>query len=46
MRRGQGLGPPPAVDRYQPNPAGWADLDHVIAHAEGGDTDCTYLTSR
>jgi hypothetical protein len=22
---------------------GWADLDHVIAHACGGDTDCTNL---
>jgi hypothetical protein len=22
---------------------GWADLDHVIAHARGGDTDCTNL---
>jgi hypothetical protein len=22
---------------------GWADLDHVIAHAEGGDTCCTNL---
>jgi hypothetical protein len=25
------------------NRAGWADLDHVIAHGEGGDTDCTNL---
>jgi Domain of unknown function (DUF222) len=22
---------------------GWADLDHVIAHADGGSTDCTNL---
>jgi Domain of unknown function (DUF222) len=63
-RRGLGLSPPPAVDRYQPSPAqrrfvktrdrgcrhpgcahraGWADLDHVIAHAAGGETDCTNL---
>ena len=25
------------------NRAGWADLDHVLAHAEGGETDCTNL---
>jgi hypothetical protein len=25
------------------NRAGWADLDHVIAHARGGDTDCANL---
>jgi hypothetical protein len=25
------------------NRAGWADLDHVVAHAEGGETDCTNL---
>ncbi|WP_324273336.1 HNH endonuclease signature motif containing protein [Blastococcus brunescens] len=64
VRCGQGLGPPPSVDRYQPSPAqrrfarirdrtcrhpgcgnraGWADLDHVVAHADGGDTDCTNL---
>ncbi|MGY1827777.1 HNH endonuclease signature motif containing protein [Blastococcus sp. SYSU DS0541] len=24
-------------------PAGWADLDHVIAHATGGATDCANL---
>jgi hypothetical protein len=24
-------------------PAAWADLDHVIAHAEGGPTDCDNL---
>jgi hypothetical protein len=24
-------------------PAGWADCDHVIAHAAGGPTDCTNL---
>ena len=23
--------------------AGWADLDHVLAHAEGGETDCANL---
>jgi hypothetical protein len=64
VRRGTGLGPPPAVDRYGPsaaqrrfgrtrdrtcrhpgcsNRAGWADLDHVRAHADGGETDCTNL---
>jgi hypothetical protein len=64
VRRGRGLGPPPAIDRYEPSPAqrrfartrdrtcrhygcgnraGWADLDHVLAHADGGDTDCTNL---
>ena len=64
VRRGEGLGPPPAVDRYAPSPAqqrfartrdrtcrhpgcgnraGWADLDHVLAHAEGGETDCANL---
>jgi hypothetical protein len=64
VRRGRGLGPPPAVDRYAPSPAqrrfgrtrdrtcrhygcgnraGWADLDHVVAHAEGGETDCANL---
>jgi hypothetical protein len=26
-----------------PHRAGWADLDHVIAHAAGGETDCTNL---
>jgi hypothetical protein len=26
-----------------PNRAGWADLDHVLAHGDGGDTDCTNL---
>jgi hypothetical protein len=25
------------------NRAGWADLDHVLAHADGGETDCTNL---
>jgi len=25
------------------NRAGWADLDHVVAHAHGGPTDCTNL---
>jgi hypothetical protein len=25
------------------NRAGWADLDHVVAHADGGATDCTNL---
>ncbi len=65
VRCGTGLGPPPAVDRYEPTPAqqrfgrtrdrscrqpgcgnraGWADLDHVLAHADGGDTDCANLT--
>jgi hypothetical protein len=64
VRRGEGLGPPPAVHRYEPTPAqqryartrdrtcrhpgcgnraGWADLDHVVAHADGGETDCTNL---
>jgi hypothetical protein len=64
VRRGRGLGPPLAVDRYEPsarqqrftrtrdrtcrhygcgNRAGWADLDHVLAHAEGGETDCANL---
>jgi hypothetical protein len=64
VRRGRGLGPPPAVDRYRPSPgqrrfartrdrgcrqpgcgnrAGWADLDHVLAHADGGATDCANL---
>ena len=64
VRRGEGLGPPPVVDRYAPTPAqrrfgrtrdrtcrhvgcgnraGWADLDHVVAHAEGGATDCANL---
>jgi hypothetical protein len=64
VRRGHGLGPPPAVDRYEPTPAqqrfgrtrdrtcrhpgcgnhaGWADLDHVVAHADGGETDCSNL---
>jgi hypothetical protein len=64
VRRGEGLGPPPAVDRYEPTPAqqrfgrtrdrncrhygcgnraGWADLDHVLAHADGGETDCANL---
>jgi Domain of unknown function (DUF222) len=26
-----------------PNRAGWADLDHVIPHADCGDTDCANL---
>jgi CBS domain-containing protein len=64
VRRGEDLGPPPAVGRYAPSPAqrrftrtrdrtcrhpgcgnraGWADLDHVVAHAEGGETDCANL---
>jgi hypothetical protein len=64
VRRGKGLGPPAAVDRYRPSPAqerfgrtrdrtcrqpgcrnraGWADLDHVLAHADGGATDCANL---
>ena len=64
VRHGRGLGPPPAVDRYEPTPAqqrfartrdrgcrhpgcgnraGWADLDHVLAHADGGDTACANL---
>ncbi|HLM04088.1 MAG TPA: DUF222 domain-containing protein [Blastococcus sp.] len=64
VRRGQGLGPPPPVDRYEHSPpqerfvkvrdrtcrqpgchnrAGWADLDHVVAHADGGETDCANL---
>jgi hypothetical protein len=64
VRGGRGLGPPAAVDRYEPSPAqqrftrtrdrtcrhpgcgnraGWADLDHVLAHAVGGDTDCANL---
>ena len=63
-RCGQGLGPPPALDRYVPSPAhqrflrtrdrtcrhpgcsngaGWADLDHVVPHADGGGTDCANL---
>jgi Domain of unknown function (DUF222) len=25
------------------NKAGWADLDHVVAHADGGPTDCDNL---
>jgi hypothetical protein len=25
------------------NRAGWADLDHVLAHADGGETDCGNL---
>lgn len=25
------------------NHAGWADLDHVVAHADGGETDCGNL---
>jgi hypothetical protein len=25
------------------NRAGWADLDHVVAHADGGETDCSNL---
>ncbi|MFD2092225.1 HNH endonuclease signature motif containing protein [Blastococcus deserti] len=25
------------------NRAGWADLDHVVAHADGGPTDCANL---
>ena len=25
------------------NRAGWADLDHVLAHADGGETDCANL---
>lgn len=64
VRRGQGLGPPPALDRYQHTPAqqrfvctrdrtcrhpgcanraAWADLDHVVPHGVGGQTDCTNL---
>ncbi len=64
VRRGTGLGCPPAVDRYDPTPAhrryartrdrtcrqpgchnraGWADLDHVIPYACGGQTDCANL---
>jgi hypothetical protein len=64
VRRGDGLRPPPAVDRYEPTPgqqrfgrtrdracrhpgcgnrAGWADLDHVVPHADGGETDCGNL---
>jgi hypothetical protein len=64
VRHGRGLGPPPAIDRYEPTPAqqrfgrtrdrtcrhpgcgnraGWADLDHVVAHADGGETDCANL---
>jgi hypothetical protein len=64
VRRGRGLCPPLAVDRYEPTPAqqrftrtrdrtcrhpgcgnraGWADLDHVVTHAEGGATDCANL---
>ena len=64
VRRGEGLGCPPAVDRYAHTPAqerfvctrdrtcrhpgcghraGWADLDHVTPHAEGGATDCSNL---
>jgi hypothetical protein len=64
VRRGEGLGCPPAVDRYAPtsaqhrflrtrdrtcrhpgcgNRAGWADLDHVVAHADRGATDCANL---
>jgi hypothetical protein len=64
VQRGQGLGPPPATDRYEPTAAqrafvelrdrrcrfpncgqrvGWADLDHVIPHACGGETACENL---
>ena len=64
VRRGEGLGCPPVIDRYRHTPAqerfvrtrdrscrhpgcanraGWADLDHVVAHAEGGATDCSNL---
>jgi Domain of unknown function (DUF222) len=64
VRRGTGLGCPPAVDRYAPTPAqrryartrdrtcrqpgcsnraGWADLDHVLPYACGGQTDCANL---
>jgi hypothetical protein len=64
VRQGQGLCPPPAMDRYTPTPAqqrfartrdrtcrhpgcahraGWADLDHVVAHSDGGETDCANL---
>ena len=25
------------------NKAGWADLDHVLAHADGGEIDCANL---
>jgi hypothetical protein len=25
------------------NRSGWADLDHVVAHADGGETDCANL---
>jgi hypothetical protein len=28
---------------YCPDPAGWADHDHVIPHAAGGQTTCTNL---
>ncbi|MGY1604479.1 DUF222 domain-containing protein [Geodermatophilus sp. SYSU D00815] len=64
VRRGEGVGPPPPVDRHDPTPAqrrfvttrdrscrwplcpgraGWSDHDHVIPHAEGGETDCANL---
>jgi hypothetical protein len=64
VRRGEGLCPPPGIDRYAPTPAqrrfartrdrscrhpgcgngaGWADLDHVVPHAEGGETGCVNL---
>ncbi len=64
VRHGEGLSPPPAVDRYEPsaaqrrfgrtrdrrcrypgcgNRAGWGDLDHVVAHADGGEIDCANL---
>jgi hypothetical protein len=48
-------GPSPALRRFTTtrdrscrhygcsNRAGWADLDHVLAHADGGETDCTNL---
>jgi len=63
-RRGEGLNPPPATDRYEPTDrqrvqvktrdrtcrmpncgqrVGWADLDHVVPHACGGETTCTNL---
>jgi hypothetical protein len=28
------------------NQVGWTDLDHVVAHADGGETDCDNLASR
>jgi hypothetical protein len=64
VRRGEGLDPPPPIDRYEPTDAqrrfvrtrdrtcrfpncpqrvGWADQDHVVPHACGGETSCTNL---